>query len=300
MTATAWDPNRKGVHVVLSQGNLLATKSVATDGFYDNVYSTTSRSGKRCFKVTCVSAFNLGIGLGNALAPVDGVDNVNWLGGDPSGSSLSIYQAGPVWFQGNDIAETGLSYGTGDFLLVAVDPVAQLIWYRLNNAGNWNGTVGGATANPATGLGGISFAGLNGDVYAGVELSGNDGGTDAALIDFAPTETLPAGFLTWDAPGGADGSARDRENWRLDQIRPRQTSLATAQSIILARARDKRAEEVRQAKAKADRVAAAKAKEAAEIAARAAELTSLVADMRAFHDAQLRQDDEDLAILLSD
>jgi len=82
----------------------------------------------------------------------------------------------------------------GNVICVAIDLTAQTIWMRVNG-GNWNLS---GTADPATGVGGVSFAGINAGPYFPA-ISSSDNGS-IATANFGATayaQTAPSGFGNW-------------------------------------------------------------------------------------------------------
>lgn len=91
-------------------------------------------------------------------------------------------------------------WANGDILQFAMDCDAQLLWYRIAG-GNWNGS---GTANPATGVGGVSFSGLGtGPYYPGAMIFADFGAADDGQITsrFALSEItgiIPSGYEALD------------------------------------------------------------------------------------------------------
>jgi hypothetical protein len=150
-------------------------------------------SGKLYLEHSFTTAFSIGantIGLALAAFPIT-TDVL--MGADAN--SLSYFTSGQVFINNVQIATIQTSV-LNDTICMAVDRTNNLIWFR-TNAGNWNNS---ATANPATGAGGISLSTLNaGAIFAATGLNTN---ADVATSNFglsAFAQAVPAGFSPWDA-----------------------------------------------------------------------------------------------------
>ena len=122
--------------------------------------------------------------VGGSKAGTNGVNKVGWAGMTLYYSGGSKRMAAPI--------------GNGDVVQIAVDKTNQLIWMRRNGAGDWNNTAG---ADPATGSGGLSIAGIAGPIHVMAALSNSfaarvTAGTAAATWRYA----APAGFGQFTAP----------------------------------------------------------------------------------------------------
>lgn len=82
--------------------------------------------------------------------------------------------------------------GAGNKLHVAIDLDNNLIWFR-TNLGDWNNN---ASANPATGTGGIDISNITTDVHFFGQLPYVDGTT--LTVDTSDMTDAPAGFGVWD------------------------------------------------------------------------------------------------------
>lgn len=196
--ATTWDPAKKDASITLSNGNLTATGTLATDR---SVLSTLSHvtTGKYYFEILINAASGGGlevIGLGNASTALGNflgftVNSIGWLRDNRVISNNSLITNINTWT-------------TGDTLSVAVDLTAQLIWFRVN-AGNWNNN---GSANPATGVGGISISGMAAGPYFAAYTSGaiNSQAT-ANFGGSAFAQSVPSGFSMWDPPSTASSRA---------------------------------------------------------------------------------------------
>lgn len=92
---------------------------------------------------------------------------------------------------------TGVSLGTraaNDIIGIAVDFTAQLIWFRVAPAGNWNNS---GTANPATGTGGISISAISSSGLFPVFMAAAN--LDKNTANFGATAfsgSVPSGFTS--------------------------------------------------------------------------------------------------------
>jgi hypothetical protein len=185
---TTWSPTDKSANVTLTNGNLTVQHSSGTAG---GVRSTASKSsGKFYVEYTCVAqgfAAQIGFAIGS---------------GDPaiasSGPCVVVGGFGDIMVNGTTVS--GAAIGTinaADVICAAMDVTNSLVWFRRNN-GNWNNS---ASANPATGVDGISVAVLfpTNAVYA---FRFATGATDKHTANFGATafaQTVPSGFVAWNS-----------------------------------------------------------------------------------------------------
>ena len=216
--ANTFDPSKKQASVTLSNGNLTATGTLATNwetALCVDGYS----SGKWYFELT----FDVEIykGGGGAYDFAFGVANLshnlsNFIGVDANGWSLldpnSVgYFAGvntPVDFGGATDIEVN------DVVGIALDMDNGKIWWSLN--GLW-----GDSGDPATDTN-PQATGLTGTLYPGVSVYGNG---SQVTINFGSTDlayTPPAGFKAPDIPTSftsvQDGDWDDPETWGYSPI----------------------------------------------------------------------------------
>lgn len=186
-SSTTWDASKKHATITLSGGNLTATSGGG--GSFPAVLAVSGQSsGKRYFEcavTTGVTAF-CGIGIGTASANTDSY---------PGGDTQSAGVIGDGSFNLNNSFSPSISaWASGDVVSIAVDLDANLFWAR-TNGGNWNNS---GAANPATGAGGISIAGLAaGTKYPMANLRSNG---DTAVGNFntgTATQSVPSGFSNW-------------------------------------------------------------------------------------------------------
>jgi hypothetical protein len=147
MANTTWSTTDKSSNCTLSGGNLGA--SCSTVGYVRTAAS--QESGKYYYEITIatVGGGSTGWGLSNGAVTTPN-------GSSPIGLAV-VYNTGNIWV--NNV-NTGSSIGavaSAAVVGIAVDVTARLIWFRLAPSGNWNGS---GTANPATGVGGISITSI--------------------------------------------------------------------------------------------------------------------------------------------
>lgn len=166
-SATTLNPSDKAGTVSLDPTNLIMTNSGL-----GGVRSVASHStGKYHFKFTPgVTEFSYDhfVGLANADASLtaDPATDANIIGlfnGDET-----------VYVGGVNAGSGGITYQQylGDFVEIEVDLDAKLWFSRLNGTGDWNGN---PSANPATGVGGVSFASMSGPFYVYAYNASNNG-----------------------------------------------------------------------------------------------------------------------------
>lgn len=198
---TTWNPaDLSGL--TLSNNNFTATSS----GVHQSVRSTTSQvsPAKVCFEITASTITNnWDVGLANSTFNL-----VSLLGDDGNGIGLD-----PNAVQGTYFNNAALSNGTGtspngEKETMCADLSANRFWStnatQRGNGFPWNNS---ATANPATGVGGLSFAGMACPCYI---TWNEDEATGIAVLNATGpfTITTPAGFSPWQAPVPTSGGGR--------------------------------------------------------------------------------------------
>lgn len=179
----AWNPADVS-NVTLSGGNLIATASGTSSGVRGLL---SYNSGKLYWEYTLNTAANTNTSVGIA------VSSASLAAGPLSVGNASLARSGTI--NVNNVY-TGVTLGArsnGDVIGIAVDLNAGLFWMRVAPSGNWNAS---GTANPVTGVGGLSLSVL---AYAsGVyPYFGPATGSEQATANFgasAFTGTAPSGF----------------------------------------------------------------------------------------------------------
>lgn len=195
VNAITFDATSKNANITLSNGNLTASLLTGVDG--DHLVRGTQgyNASKRYFEVFTGQGWHREGGFGLAFAAIS---NTAFLGSNFN-DSIGAYKDG-IWLNNNLVltfpAEVLI---TPDMTIcIATDLDAKLFWFKLNG-GNWNES---PTADPATGAGGVSFAGLTGQLYPAADLvSVNDVVT--LHVDVGTTFfPVPNGFQMWGLPVG--------------------------------------------------------------------------------------------------
>lgn len=187
--ATTFDPATIGPGVLLSNNNLTATRSTGSgDQGAKGLASTMKSTGKAYFEYTWVNGTGGDTGAGVATAAATYLS----LGAGGAGGAL-LYSSGAIWHSGNSgVALAAIA--NGNIVAVAVDTAANLIWFKnVTQAGNWNNS---GTANPATGVGGITTDSVGLAVGPAVVVATNPA---AFTLNPGPTfvGTVPVGFSAW-------------------------------------------------------------------------------------------------------
>jgi len=189
MAFTVWDTVQK-VNLTLSGGNLTGT-STGQGGVRA---ADTQTSGKFYYEVTLTTmastAMDVGVCTGNVNLPTHATDG---------NQAVYVNKNGIIGVNGVASGKSLSALVNGNIICVAIDLTNKLAWFRIGAAGSWNATSG--TANdPATGVGGASFAAL--PVYAGdyypIAGYGATVGTvfTANFGASAFTGTVPSGFTS--------------------------------------------------------------------------------------------------------
>lgn len=188
ITPSVWDSLNKGAAVTLSGSNLVATVSSGTG----SVAATNRIGGLTYFELligaTLSGSARVGVcNLAFVKTGLLGVDN-NGVGYD-SGGTVKI---------NNATVATIAAYAATNNIGVAINPMLNLIWFRVNG-GNWNNDVIG-NQNPVGAVGGISIAALVGNylpAWGGSATSSNT----AKFATASWTYAAPTGFVSPDTFG---------------------------------------------------------------------------------------------------
>jgi hypothetical protein len=190
---TTWNPADKGADITLTNGNLTATDNNVPAGNFMSVRAIASHSsGKFYYETTTTTVGGTSAlpGMGNSTASLTA-----FLGADAN--AVSFWPSGTVDIN-NTIVTTIQTWATGDTVGIAVDLTAQLIWFQtthLGVAGNWNNS---GTANPATGVGGVSISTMAAGPYFPMVMVHDTTCSHAANFGAtAYTQTPPSGFGNW-------------------------------------------------------------------------------------------------------
>jgi hypothetical protein len=188
---TTWNNADKSGNVTLSGTNNLT----ATTGINNSGIRTAGRqvSGKYYFEYVCtIWNTTVGVGVANAAAALGTVDATS------TNACFVLASTGNITINNANSGSTLGARANGDIIGVALDQDNKRIWFRVAPAGNWNGS---GTANPATGVGGISIASISFDavlapLYGLFASNGSGNVVTANFGDTAFSGTVPVGFTS--------------------------------------------------------------------------------------------------------
>lgn len=188
MANTTWNPSDKAAAVTLTGSNLIAT---STAGTIASVRAVDKQiTGKFYWEYTYNTVTGLTTGAG-ALSPGFGLTTSPGAGG-PVGACI-VLRTGSIEIDGASSVSLG-AITAGTVVGLAVDCAARLIWCRQGAAGNWNNS---ATANPATGVGGLAISLGDGiPFFPAACLSATSDQITANFGDSAFSGTVPSGFTS--------------------------------------------------------------------------------------------------------
>jgi hypothetical protein len=191
IASSTWDPFTTVGGVANStpptlSSNLLTATNTGTQQY---AYSSGSSAAKFYFEVVINS--NGGVSSGMPVGVVSALGNRSnaFLGFDAT--SGAYYGDGTINI--NSVHTTGYpTFGTGDNVSCACDPVGKLVWWRVNG-GNW---LGNPAANPATGANGLSISTLGSPIFACLSWDGGvvNGQGTAQFASSSWTYSAPSGF----------------------------------------------------------------------------------------------------------
>lgn len=187
----ALDPSKKGAGVTLSNANQTAVFTAAQQTVLGLTGITT---GKYYFEVTFVSGTSSGnaaVGLVPSNEPLTG-SQIGYNDG-VTGSIGCFQSSGSVYRDGSSTSVgSANNFSTaGNYLCVAVDAAARLVWFK-SGTNAWNGN---ASANPATGVGGISISGT-GAIYPAISTDKvSNWRANFGANSF--NQAVPVGFSPW-------------------------------------------------------------------------------------------------------
>jgi hypothetical protein len=178
---TTWNPSDL-LAMILSNNNLTATNTAAPSGvrakegfasgkyYWEVTVSTWAQSSTSVgfgLASAALSSGNLGFAFMSRLGTII-VNNV------ASGSTLGARTA-------------------GDTIGIALDVGNNLCWFRVAPSGNWNGS---GTANPATGVGGVSISTITGTQFPAFWASNTGEVATANFGGSAFSGAVPSGFTS--------------------------------------------------------------------------------------------------------
>lgn len=182
----ALDPTAASATATISNGGLTAT-GVGSANWTGARSVTGQRTGKHYFEVvrnSSDSAGDIGFGICGSTDLMNGF----W----PAATSNVVFRDDGSIAAASNQTGLGAWNATGDIACCAVDLDNRLAWFRTGAAGLWNAS---ASANPATGVGGMAFgASATAPFFAAVLLWDV---TDILNFNFTGpfAGTAPLGFL---------------------------------------------------------------------------------------------------------
>jgi hypothetical protein len=186
---TTWNPSDKSAGITLSNGNLTATDNLNDSTLHD-VRAVASHSAGLYYAEFHVdtSPNSMHLGIANSTEAL----NANI--GNTDNNAIAIDDGGTVWLNGGSVG-TASAFVLNDIVCMAVDMGHTNIWFR-TNGGIWNNN---AANNPATNVGGFSFASMAaGPWFPMVAVRNNNGFTANFGAPATPyAQSVPAGFGNW-------------------------------------------------------------------------------------------------------
>jgi hypothetical protein len=218
---TALDPSFKNAAIALSNNNLTAASTSPGSAAY--VRSTTfKRSGKVFFEATFNTiAITCGVGIAGANATTNSFPGV--LGGNV-GTSFMPGNNSRVSVDNIGNASSGGGTSTaGEIVSIAIDIGGGWFWATSSkmrsNGFPWNSS---ASADPATGVGGVQFKGSLGGSPTNYYLhfAAGSGVSVSVTMNFGGqpfNQAVPAGFTAWD---GTPGIQIFEDSWHTSPSQP--------------------------------------------------------------------------------
>ena len=192
---TTFDPSTIDAGITLSGGNLIT--STTANGYQHTRSIANHSTGKYYWEINIAPTYN---GLGQCAIGIGDSANLHYqtVGGSTypgiDAHTAALFDNGTTLYINNAAtACLAAHFFAGDYVGIALDAGAQLIWIRDHAGGvasNWNNS---GTANPATGVGGISIAAITGPYYAYAWM-GNTSSFTANFGGSAFAMTAPSGF----------------------------------------------------------------------------------------------------------
>jgi hypothetical protein len=190
MANTTWSATDKTAGVTLSgTNNVVATTSPS--GLQSVRSIDRNITGKFYWEITLTTIPGV---FSTGLCPAATSLTTSLLNVGNLAIVVQVSGSGAIDLNGASVGNVGATPAAGNTLCFATDVGAQLFWVRLGAAGNWNGV---AANNPATAVGGASFAGFIGaavPLYAIVQSNAAASVFTANFGDTAFTGTVPSGF----------------------------------------------------------------------------------------------------------
>lgn len=184
-------------NVNLTNGNLTATHTNTTSNSGARSIALKS-AGKFYFEYTQIASH----GAADSVVILASATTYNNVVGNTAANYVTMYRnTGNIFASTTNSGKTlsAGGVGAGDVYAVAVDLTAKRIWFR-RNSGNWNGD---ASANPATGVNGVTIPGVVTYAPAVTFGGGSTATNDAFTANFGASAfsgTVPSGYTSgWPA-----------------------------------------------------------------------------------------------------
>jgi hypothetical protein len=196
-----WNPSATGPAVTLLNNSYsmeVLDGAISTTS-WESALSITSQTAGKWYAETIfnnVGYYSVGFGVGTAAQALTG--NTSPPGSNAKNAFILDSGSSTSSFRFNGVTDNTLpGIHNNDRIAMAVDLDAQLVWYSVNG-GNWNNS---ASANPATGVGGKSFAGIAAGPYylLGTVVSSTGYSSGEVTLSSQNYLTVPAGFSSWDS-----------------------------------------------------------------------------------------------------
>jgi len=204
--ATATDtPDAALAGVSLATYDGLATNVTVSNGGRTALHhNTTTNSGviSTAFESTGKYYFEVTLQTSTTASNFAGIMISSWASVFSSSqmttlsTSVQFGASGTIYSNGASTAAVVGATAVGDIYSFAIDLTGHLAWVR-KNGGNWNGS---GTANPATGVGGVTIA--TGSFAPIVRFAAGAVATDQMTGNFGQAAfvyTAPSGFGNWPA-----------------------------------------------------------------------------------------------------
>jgi|AntRauTorckE5430_2_1112549.scaffolds.fasta_scaffold05988_3 hypothetical protein len=179
--ASGWDTTFQTGFITYSNNGGQANNTAGAIRYARSAQGQTT--GKRMFQINTIGTLSfagiadVNLPVGGGSSSINGTERVGWLFGNVVSSGSNV----PM----------GEGVNTADTVQIAVDLDARLLWIKKESVSVWNNN---ASANPATGVGGVSIANMPVSVLPVAGLA--SGPENGAILNLSPA-TRPAGFGTW-------------------------------------------------------------------------------------------------------
>lgn len=177
----------------LSNQNLTATSG---SGYFNSVFASNPKASGKWYAEIKIPVLSTNTAVGIAAPDFYTYDDLG-----AQFASVGYYPVSPataIYFNNVQITGGSVSDTNGAVVRIAVDVGMKMIWFSspaMTGVGNkWNNS---AIANPATGVGGVSFIGINTGPYY-LAVNAHEAGNVFTINTIPPfTGAVPAGFRPW-------------------------------------------------------------------------------------------------------